>query len=290
MKPAAIAELDAVLDRARATAFYRDRVGDRDASAWFSLPLTSRAELVRDQLAHLPFGSRTSASAGDAVRAGATGSGDDLLVLSWSEHDLARERAAGTRMLSRVGVAPATPIANTLPGALVSPGSLLLGDVVEEHGALDVPLGAIESDAAAKAGWELVDRVRAAVLVLEGASATRFLAAGPPLERDWLQGIVLLQRSGGGAAVEVPAAVGFRGWQRSWLAVAEAASFAAATCARGRYHADTRLLAEASPQGSLLLTPLDGDVSLLRYDSGIGVRGLGEACDCGGDGVSFALA
>src|SRR5207244_5253645 len=130
-----------LLGRIAATPFYQRRVADGRLATWDRLPLTRREELLRDQLEHLPLGTRRFTDAAPPVRVGVTGSGDDLLVLAWSPAALARERAAGARLLRRLGVVAGTRVANSLPGALATPGALLLGDVVEEIGALDVPLG-----------------------------------------------------------------------------------------------------------------------------------------------------
>src|SRR5438067_8605553 len=182
--------------------------------------LLRRTDLLRDQLAH-PRGSRA------AVRVGVSGTGETLLVLAWSEAELARERAAGVRLFRRLGVAPGTRVANTLPGALATPGSLLLGDVVEELGALDAPLG----DGPATAAWELVDRVQPDVLVV-GDEARAFFAAAPAATRPWWRGIVRLRATE--TPVEAPVPDGFSGWERTWLAVPEATSFVAASCSAGR--------------------------------------------------------
>src|SRR5690242_15431786 len=94
-------------------------------------PVVRHDDLVRDQLAHPPLGSRRPAGAPPVVRAGIAASGERLLVLAWSAAELARERAAGVRLFRRLGVEAGMRVANTLPGALATPGSLLLGDVVE---------------------------------------------------------------------------------------------------------------------------------------------------------------
>src|SRR5579862_1333062 len=166
--------------------------------------LRRRADLVRDQLAH-PHRSRA------AVRVGVTGTGETLLVLAWSAAELARERAAGVRLLRRLGVAPGMRVANTLPGALATPGSLLLGDVVEELGALDVPLG----DGPPTAAWELVDRVQPDVIVV-GEDARTFFAAAPAATRPWWRGILRLRTTE--TPVDASAPDGFAGWDRTWLA------------------------------------------------------------------------
>lgn len=271
--------------RAAATSFYRSRLSP--GAEWASLPTTARADLVLDQLAHPPLGSRRIPGGGHPVRVGASGSGADLLVLAWSEHELELERRAGARMLAALGIAPGTAIANTLPGALAAPGSLLFGDVVEEHGALDVPLGAIEGDAAAKQAWELIERVSPPILCLEAATAERFFAAAPAAARPWLRGLVWLGRGASARRAEVPAAVGFEGWQRTWLALPEAASFAAWSCSEGVLHADEGLRAEIAGD-RLLVTPLEGETALLRYDTGLAARAAGP-CGCGLGGFGFVL-
>jgi phenylacetate-coenzyme A ligase PaaK-like adenylate-forming protein len=257
------------------------------------LPLTPRAQLVDDQRAHPPAGTRRLADAGDPVRAGMTGSGDDLLVLLWSAADLARERRAGARLLRRLGIQPGMRVANTLPGALATPGSLLIGDVIEEIGCLDVPLGSVENEATARQASELVDRVQPAVLVLEPVSATRLFAAFPAAPRPWWQGIVWLRTDAPQfAPPQPPPGVGFSGWQRTWLAVAETTSFVAHTCSAGLFHVDDEVHAEvidahagvalpADHTGTLVLTPCAVDTALLRYVTRLRVCARSGACACG---------
>jgi hypothetical protein len=193
-------------------------------------------------------------------------------------------------------------VANTLAGALVTPGSLLLGDVVEALGALDVPLGTIDGEAAARAAWDLVDRVEPAVLVLEGATAGPFFAAAPPRARPWWLGVVWLRRGAEVAAHRPPpSACGFAGWQRTWLAVPEATSFVAGSCAHGRFHLDEGVMGEvlaASPPGTcavgdegiLTLTTLAGDTALLRFATAVRARTVRGPCACGDAGAAVELA
>ena len=287
-------------------AFYVDRLQqagihegrDITRTTLARIPPTGRADLIRDQLDHLPHGTRRCIDAGHPVRAGITGSGDDLLVLTWTAADLARERAAGARLLARLGVGAGMRIANTLPGALVTPGSLLLGDVVEEIGGLDVPLGAIDNDAAAKQAWELVDRVRPEVLVLEPATAARFATAAPAGTREWWRGVIWLRR-GAAAVPPLPSLPEFHGWQRTWLAVAEASSFVAGSCSAGNFHVDESAIAEivddsgepmyAGQDGELALTTLGLDTPVLRYATGVRCRLPASPCPCGGSGTALEL-
>ena len=275
--------------RARLVAAGLQAASDIRPEALMRLPLTRREELLRDQLANRPYGTRRFADAVLPVRAGITGTGPELLVLTWSAADLARERGAGARLLGRLGVRPGMAVANTLRGALVTPGALLLGDVVEEIGALDVPLGAIENDAAARQAWELVDRVRPAVVVVDHASAARFFAAMPPAERSWWQGIVWLH-TGAVAPPQpaVPDIARFTGWQRLWLAVPEATTFVAHSCAAERLHCDEGVIAEVVDD-TLVLTPLSVDSPVLRYATGLRARVLDAPCACGSDALGIEL-
>lgn len=231
------------------------------------MPPSRRADLLARQVAQPPFGDRRFAAGDPPVRAGATGTGDDLLVLAWSATELAAEIAAGTRVLGALGIQPGMRVANTLPGALVTPGALLLGDVNEAIGALDVPLGVVESAASARGAWELVDRVECAVLVLAPEMAAPFLDAAGTAARPWWQGIVWLDRGPRAARPAVPA--GFGGWQRAWLALPEATSFVGGAMADdGRYRVDEAARATVD-DGELILDGyatglrgcrLDGDV------------------------------
>jgi hypothetical protein len=238
--------------------------------------MTRRSDLVAEQRARPPWGARRFAPDDPPVRVGTTGTGDDLLLLGWTAGELAGEVAAGARLFGRLGVAPGMRIANTLAGALVTPGCLLVGDVVEAIGALDVPLGVIESESAARPAWELFDRVQATVLVCEpGPPTTTFFAAAPPAERPWWRGIVWLSR--GAAAAPVPPPPGFAGWERTWLAVAEATSFVAGSCAAGAFHADAASDTAIS----------DGTLVVRGHASGLRARAVAD-CTCGG-GPAFAL-
>ena len=287
--------------------FYVDRL----ASIWYkaagnpidlaSLPFTTRDDLLHDQLAHLPYGTRRCADASTPVRTGVTGSGATLLVLTWTAADLRRERAAGARLLGSLGINPGMCVANTLPGALVTPGALLLGDVVEDIGALDIPLGAVTSAAAVRAAWTMFDRVRPDVLVADIASAGALLADAPPAARPWWHGIIWLQTDApSGDHPLLPAAAGFSGWQRTWLAVAEATSFVAHSCSTGCFHADDAVIVEVvdptasgvlptAKLGTVALTPLGVDTAVLRYSSGLRAR-LVSGCPCGHGGVVLELA
>ena len=247
------------------------------------LPLTRRAELVQDQLAHLPLGTRRHAGARPPIRLGKTGMGADLLVLAWSAADLAREVAAGARLLGRLGVAAGMRIANNLPGALATPGALLVGDVIEHIGALDVPLGVTDGGTAAEQAWGLLDLVEPAIVILDPASSARLFAAAPERPRPWWRGIVWL-RCGGNAGARPQPPRGVEAWEREWLAVPEVASFVAHSCEAGRFHVDEAVAAEVI-DGFLVLTGCGADTPGLRYVSDVPARAVSVCCPCGSGGV-----
>jgi len=251
------------------------------------LPITERGDLVRSQAAAVPLPG--GAANGVAyVRAGVTGTGDDLLVLRWTAADLARERAAGARVLGGFGIRAGMRVANTLAGALVTPGSLLIGDVIDEMGCLDVPLGFTANEAGAKAAWELIDRVQPQVLILDKGSAPALLAAAAAQDRPWLLGIVWLQTaSAGDPRCDLPAALGFSGWQRTWLAVPEVSSFVAGQCGASNWHVDEGVEAEIVGE-QLVLTPRDADSGLRRFASAVAAREL-PGCDCQGAGIVLRI-
>ena len=242
------------------------------------MPMIRRSDLVADQQAHPPWGTPGFAADEPPVRVGTTGGADTLLLLGWTASQLAAEVAAGARLFESLGIRAGMRVANTLPGALVTPGALLTGDVNEALGALDIPLGVVDTEAAAKPAWELFDRVQVNVLIVEpGPATTTFFAAAPPVDRPWWTGIVWLSR--GGVAAPIPAPPGFAGWQRTWLAIPEVSSFVATSCAAGSFHVRADLPA-AVTDGELVL-------DARGYAPGLRARHL-PACACGGTGIAFA--
>jgi hypothetical protein len=171
--------------------------------------------------------------------------------------------------------------------------------VVEELGGLDVPLGAIDGAGLAGQAWELVARVQPEILVCDAASAAHLFAAIQTPVPAWWRGIVWLANGALGPLPAPPA--GFAGWQRTWLAVPEATSFVAGSCATGALHVDADVLAEvvdeasgaasrAGEPGVLALTPLGGETRLLRYATEIRVRLLPDPCACGRPGPALEAA
>ena len=70
--------------------------------------IVTRSDLVAEQRATPPWGSRRFATDDPPVRVGATGTGDDLLLLGWTADELAREVQAGAELFGTSASHPAT--------------------------------------------------------------------------------------------------------------------------------------------------------------------------------------
>lgn len=296
MLPEGIASLLRSLER-RPSPYYNERVAalagessDRRAAAWRALQPTTRQSLIADQRAHPPYGSRARIDAGPAVRAGAVGHEADLLVQLWTAADLERERAAGVRCLERCGVRAGMRVGNTLAGALHTPGSLLVGDVVDDLGGLDIPLGEVHDSRSAGAAWTLAVRVGVEALIIPGDAAATTLRELPESLAARLSALIIVDRAdarrAGNYVGGIPPLPGFRGRWGRWLAVPEATCFAAVQCDHGPYHGVGDAVLELAgdewregAEGPLLITPLERDFVMLRFDPRI--RAAVERCACG---------
>lgn len=170
------------------------------------------------------------------VRAGTVGSGEDLLVVAWSASMLQWEKDTGAAMLAKFGVQAGMRVANTLPGALTTPGSLLLGDVVEQLGGLDIPLGEVRNRNDAHQAWKTLTLLRADIVITDRRGGALLLEEAPRLvELPTLAGWIWLTDD---PCAPLPALAPQLGhvWQRCWLAVPEAQSFFAASCPSGAFH------------------------------------------------------
>ena len=192
-----------------------------------------RPDLVAEQGNAPPFGRRRFPGDDPPVRVGTTGTGAGLLLLAWSASDLAREVAAGVRVLGRLGVRAAA--------------------------------------------WDLADRVQCEVLVLDPATAPAFFQAAPGVARSWWRGIVWLERGEG--HTRPPAPRDFDGWQRTWLAVPEVASFAGGSCERGALHVDASVAVEVV-NGHAVLEARGASAAPVPFDTEMAARLVD--CACGG--------
>lgn len=223
------------------------------------------------------------------IRAGVSGRGDALLVLAWTAQMLSVERSAGVRFLQLAGIRPGHRVANTLPGALTTPGSLLLGDVVEDLGALDIPLGPITNTEGAARCWELLRMVEPQALVLEAATAPVFFADAPPAQEWSLNAVIWLHREIPTAWPRLPQNIGAERTLH-WLTVPEVQCFFAHSCEEGHFHLDQLLQwrvvdpsdFSVSSQGWLEVAWHAPEQGELQYLVPWRVTMATPACSCGG--------
>ncbi len=114
------------------------------------------------------------------VRCGVIGQGAGLVVAAWTAASLTEEKNAGVQMFRSFGVAATMRVVQTLPGALTTPGSLLVGDVLEELGALDAPFGPVRNEKDLQGFWDAVASLGAEVFVTDENSGRRLLTAATP--------------------------------------------------------------------------------------------------------------
>lgn len=184
------------------------------------------------------------------VRAGISGQGASLLVLTWTQGMLAAERAAGVRLLQQLGVQRGHRVANNLAGGLVTPGSLLLGDVVEELGALDIAVGETRCEQSANHAWQWLQRLSPEVLVLEAQTADALLRAMPPTCSLRPAVVLWLHRGAPTSMPRMPATFS-NARVVHWLAVPEVLSFFAHSCNGEHFHCDSSLEATVVDPQSL---------------------------------------
>ena len=123
------------------------------------------------------------------------------------------------------------------------------------------------------------------MLVLDPATARAFLAARPSASRPGWKGIVWLRTE---HTPPPPAVDGFAGWERTWLAVPEAASFVAGSWAAARFHADAALAVDVD-DGRLVVGVAAGTRPALRYRTALAARRT-DGCPCAAPGAVFEVA
>ncbi len=126
-------------------------------------------ELAADEREHPPYGSWRAAQS--FVRVGVPARPSALEMLVFTTEDLAAEARVGAIALAAAGLAPGGRETNTLPGGLVTPGSLVVGDAAQALGALDMPVGPIGAAGPRDVAFDFWQRVKPDFAVLDPAGA-----------------------------------------------------------------------------------------------------------------------
>jgi phenylacetate-CoA ligase len=303
-----VSRLNEVLQRARDTAYYAERLRDlphRLASLddLRGFPLTTKTDVLKDLVQHPPFGSRLRVP-GSAIRhivttSGTSGAGQEVYPLDAEDERAVHEMAA--RGFAWAGVDEAAVVINTLPLGLSAAGQWyyhalrLLDAVVLEVGTLSTErklehLERYGADTVIGTPSYLYRLAREAErLGVATASVRRFIVAGESWSVPWMR---RLEEAWGAKAFEQ---YGCTQRGMAW------------SCPRGAVHGDVRGVLHAlsdyglyevidrasgepveEGQGELVLTPFVSSASpLVRFATGDCVTVV-EGCDCGRPGPCFA--
>ncbi len=235
------------------------------------LPPVGASELALDEAEHGPAG--TWREGREFVRAGVPVRAQPLDALLFTAADLRREAAAGARALRACGLEPGRRATNTLPGAIYTPGSLLVGDAVEASGCLDMPVGPIADAGPRATAWEFWGRVAPDFAIVDAAGA-RDLAAllaaqGTTAAGLGLGGVALVTDLRDRAAAPPP---GFDVPVTCIAGLAECFGMMAARSPAGNHVPPPDEVVVEVLDGELLLTTLGHSAALIRYAPGVRAR------------------
>jgi len=243
------------------------------------VPRTTKDELRGDQRAHPPFGSYQSRDG--AVRVGtSTGTTGEPTLILWGRRDLAVEHAAAARMFWRFGLRPGALVTHSHPLGVYG-GGAILSSALEEFGAIVMAVGAPSTDTQAETGARLFERTRPDMYMMLEAGSLRFVEAAQRIGIE--PGSINL-----GVKVDHPAIQ-----RMSASAGNECFSFLGGGCTafKGAHVCEDLAIVECvdaatgepvpdGEKGMLVVTTLERDNPMLRYECGDIVRLETGPCDC----------
>ncbi|MFN8546049.1 MAG: hypothetical protein U0807_17860 [Candidatus Binatia bacterium] len=257
-----------------------DRVGLDELSR---IPTTVKAELRRSEDEHPPFGDYRGAPPSAAVRLGAsTGtSGRSTLVL-WTQKDIAVDYTASARARWRFGLRPGMSFAHAHPFGMNAGGWHVSRDI-EALGVLNVPSGPPVGERHVRDVLEVWRRLRPDMYRLSGNVARTYADAARAAGLDPVRDLNL--RVAGGhpsdqylmvsAGVEAFPLLGSACQERDGAHLAEDLAIVEVIEPR------TGRACTHGERGSLVVTVLEKDNFLLRYDLGDVGRWNWRTCPCG---------
>jgi phenylacetate-CoA ligase len=245
------------------------------------VPRTVKDELRASQASSSPFGDYVSRTG--AVRVGTTTgtTGTPSLVL-WTKRDLETEHRAAARMFWRQGVRPGFLVAHSHPLGVYG-GGALLSSALEAFGCLVMAVGSPATDQQAEEIVRLFELIRPDMYIMFDAALLRLWEAAQRLGLDPQKDLKMRLRT------PHPAMQG-----GSATAGAECFSFMGGACAefKGAHLTEdlavvecidpaTGLPASEGRRGHLVVTTLERDNPMLRYDLEDFVRIDTSPCPCG---------
>jgi phenylacetate-CoA ligase len=245
------------------------------------IPLTRKQELRDAEAAHPPFGDYRFTDWRDCVRLGtSTGTTGTPTVALWTRKDIWIEYESGARNWWRTGWRPGQVVTHAHPAYLYGGGPFLSGSL-EYFGMLNVWVAPPDTDELAEQAIRMWQRVRPDVSMV-AFNLNRFVEVGAKLGIDDI-GLPQFQLHG----------VGKKGFPFMTCG-AEAYAYAGGPgprCSGGHVHEDWGIVQAVDPDtgldvpdgqwGNLVVTTLDRDNGLLRYDLEEAVAIYGEPCPCG---------
>jgi phenylacetate-CoA ligase len=248
------------------------------------IPTTVKQELRDSEAAHPPFGHYRFTPREDCVRLGSsTGTTGTPTLTLWTRHDIWLEYESASRAWWRNGWRPGQIVTHAHPAYLYGGGVMLSGSL-EYFGMLNLWVAPPDTDELAEQGIHMWERVHPDVSMV-AFNYGRFAEVASKLGKDLT------------ADVGLPSFV-LRGFGKKGLPImtcgVEAYAYAGGPCTEGdggHVHEDWAIVQAVDPVtgrdvpdgewGNLVVTTLDRDNGLLRYDLEEAACFVTEPCPCG---------
>jgi phenylacetate-CoA ligase len=248
-----------------------------------AIPTTLKAELRESEAAHPPFGDYRGAPVSAAVRLGAsTGTSGRPTLILWTRKDLAVDHAASARGRWRWGLRPGMSLANAHPFGM-NAGGWHFSHGVEALGVLNIPSGPPVGDAHVGDVLEVWRRLKPDMYRLFGNVATTYAEAARAIGLDPGRDLNLTIAGDHPAQQYLMASSGL-----------EALPLLGSACDErdGAHIAEDLAIVEVidrhtgtacghGTRGNLVVTVLEKDNFLVRYDLEDVVRLNTTPCPCG---------
>ncbi len=249
-----------------------------------SIPVTVKQDLRDSEAAHPPWGDYRFTDPRECVRMGSsTGTTGTPTISTWTRHDIWIEYESAARTWWRNGWRPGQIITHAHPAYLYGGGVMLSGSL-EYFGVLNLWVPPPDTDELAEMGIRMWQRVKPDVSMV-AFSLNRFqeVAAGMGLDLHGDVGLpsFRLQGSGGKGMPLMTAGL-------------ECYAYCAGPCGESpgaHIHEDWAIIQAVDPDtgrevpdgewGTLVVTTLDRDNGLLRYDLEESASIVRDPCPCG---------
>lgn len=249
-----------------------------------SIPVTVKQELRDSEAAHPPWGDYRFTDPRQCVRLGtSTGTTGTPTISAWTHHDIWIEYESAARVWWRYGWRPGQIITHAHPAYLYG-GGVMLSGALEYFGMLNLWVPPPDTDELAEVAIRMWQRVQPDVSFV-AFSLNRFqeVAAAMGLDLTEDVGLPAFQLSGGGGKGLPLMTAGL-----------ECYAYCAGPCQEGpggHMHEDFAIIQAVDPAtgrevpdgewGTLVVTTLDRDNGLMRYDLEESCAVIHEPCPCG---------